>query len=134
MAKAELKTKQTDAGVYEFIATVGDEQQRADSRAVVDLMRRISKEEPKMWGTAIVGFGRTTLKYDSGRELDWMKIGFSPRKGNLTLYGLLKGNEKQLDKLGKFKIGKGCLYLKRLTDVDTKALEKMIVLAFKNKS
>jgi hypothetical protein len=126
MAKAELKTKETGASVDAFMDGIADVQQRADSRAVAEIMQRLTGEKPKMWGPAIIGFGSTTLKYDSGRELDWMKIGFSPRKGNLTLYGLLSENEKHLAKLGKHTTGKGCLYIKRLEDIDLNILEKMI--------
>ena len=133
MAKAELKTKETDASVDAFLDKVTDKQQAADSCVIVELMQRLSADKPKMWGPAIIGFGSTKLKYDSGRELDWMKIGFSPRKGNLTLYGLLSGNEKHLDKLGKYKTGKGCLYIKRLDDVDLKVLEKMITASLRQK-
>jgi len=86
-----------------------------------------------MWGSAIIGFGSTVLKYDSGRELDWMKIGFSPRKDSLTLYGLSISTSDLLTKLGKYKTGKGCLYIKRLSDVDQKVLEQMIMAALKKK-
>ena len=82
-----------------------------------------------MWGTSIIGFCDTVLKYESGRELDWFKIGFSPRKANLTLYGLTIQSPEQaklLEKLGKYKTGKGCLYIKRLSDVDEGVLEKLI--------
>ena len=89
-------------------------------------MQQASGDKPKMWGTAIIGFGNVLLKYDSSRELDWFKIGFSPRKQALTLYGLL-GSEKQnalLEKLGKHKTGKGCLYINKLTDVDLTVFKK----------
>jgi hypothetical protein len=129
MAKAELKTKETGASADAFLDKVADPKQREDSRTIVKIMQRISGDKPKMWGSSIIGFGLTKLKYDSGRELDWMKIGFSPRKGNLTLYGLLSENEKHLAKLGKYTTGKGCLYIKRLDDVDVKVLEKMIEAA-----
>src|SRR4051794_16591883 len=126
MAKSGLKTKETDASVDGFLDKVADRQQGDDSRVIVEIMQRLSGDQPKMWGPAIIGFGSTRLKYDSGRELDWMKIGFSPRKGSLTLYGLLSENEKYLAQLGKHKTGKGCLYIKRLEDIDLKVLEKMI--------
>jgi len=126
MAKAELKTKETDASVDAFLGGIADEQQRADSRYIIKTMQRLTGEKPKMWGPSIIGFGSTTLKYASGRELDWMKIGFSPRKGNLTLYGLAPENERYLERLGKHKTGKGCLYIKQLSDIDLKVLENMI--------
>jgi hypothetical protein len=136
MAKAEIKTKETDASVDEFLNGVADEQQREDSYKVLEMMRRATGDEPKMWGAAIIGFGnRVYTSPATGREVDWMKIGFSPRKGNLTLY-VLNNSEKQeplLEKLGKHKRGKGCLYVKRLSDVDEKVLEKLIATACKKK-
>jgi len=124
MAKAELKTKETGANVDAFLDGLADEQQQADSRSIIKIMKRVTGEKPKMWGSAIIGFGSTTLKYDSGRELDWMKIGFSPRKGNIVLYGMAAHANSAKD-LGKFKTGKGCLYIKRLADIDQNVLEKM---------
>ena len=136
MAKAEIKTKETDASVDEFLNGVADEQQREDSYKVLEMMRRTTGDQPKMWGAAIIGFGnRVYTSPATGREVDWMKIGFSPRKGNLTLY-VLNNSEKQeplLEKLGKHKRGKGCLYVKRLSDVDEKVLEKLIATACKKK-
>ncbi len=131
MPKAELKTKKTEASVEQFIESVADEGQREDAREIVKLMAAATKAEAKMWGTAIVGFGSQKLKYASGRELDWMIIGFSPRKANTVLY-IGAGNpkfESHLAKLGKHKVGKGCLYIKRLTDVDLKVLKDMIRVA-----
>jgi hypothetical protein len=125
MAKAELKTKKTGASVDAFLDSVSDEQQRTDSRDIIKMMQKATGEKPKLWGSAIIGFGSTTLKYDSGRELDWMKIGFSPRKGNIVLYGLAD-RANAAKGLGKFKTGKGCLYIKRLSDIDQKLLEKII--------
>ena len=133
MAKSELKTKQTEASVGEFLEKLSDPQQAKDSRSIITMMEQLSGDKAKMWGPAIIGFGHTVLRYDSGRELDWMKIGFSPRNGSLTLYGVLSGNESHLEKLGKYKTGKGCLYVKRLTDIDTNILEKMIKAALKKK-
>ena len=134
MPKAEIKTKETKASVDEFLNRVDDEQQRADSYKVLDMMRRATGDEPKMWGPSIVGFG--TMSYTSpatGREVDWMNIGFSPRKGNLSLYVLHHpvDQTKNLEKLGKHKTGKGCLYIKRLSDVDETVLEKVIKSACK---
>ena len=129
MAKAEIKTKVNDASVEGFLNGVSDEQQRADAFTVLEMMKRITGEEPKMWGTSIVGFGEHTYKSPAtGREVDWMKIGFSPRKANLTLY-VLNQTAKQakvLEKLGKHKTGKGCLYIKRLSDVDNEVLKQVI--------
>lgn len=128
MAKAQLKTQKTTANVGDFLATVSDPQQREDAIKIVELMQKITGDKPKMWGPSIIGFGDRTLKYESGRELDWFKIGFSPRKGQLTIYAI-NGNPAQgelLAKLGKHTTGKGCLYIKRLSDVDEKVLEKII--------
>ena len=134
MAKAEIKTKETDASVEDFLNGVADEQQRDDARKVLGMMRRTTGEEPKMWGASIIGFGNRVYKSPAtGREVDWMRIGFSPRKGNLSLY-VLHGSADQtklLEKLGKHKTGKGCLYIKKLADVDEKVLEKIIATACK---
>ena len=133
MAKAEIKTKETDASVDHFLDGLADEQ-REDARKIIGMMTRVTGDEPKMWGAAIIGFGnRVYTSPATGREVDWMKIGFSPRKANLSLY-VLNGAPKQaelLEKLGKHKTGKGCLYIKKLADVDEKVLEKVIAAACK---
>ncbi len=128
MAKAELKTKKTEVDVEDFLDTVEEEIVRDDCRKIIKIMSKATNDEPKMWGTNIIGFGGRTLKYSTGRELDWMEIGFSPRKANLTLYlNLGEGcDEDLLAKLGKHKIGKGCLYFKRLSDIDEKVLVQLI--------
>ena len=129
MAKAELKTKVNDASVEKFLKGVEDEQKRADAFKVVNMMQRITGDKPKMWGPSIVGFGNMVYRSPAtGREAEWMKIGFSPRKAALTLYVLHHDAhpEELLEKLGKHKTGKGCLYIKRLSDVDEKVLEKLI--------
>ena len=133
MPKAELKTKKTAASVEGFIAAQKDAQVRADCNAIIDLMSAATKAPPKMWGSAIVGFGSRLLKYPSGRELDWMICGFSPRKANLTLYlcGSLDALAPHLAKLGKHTTGKGCIYIKRLSDVDMKVLKAMVVESVK---
>lgn len=128
MAKNENKTVANHGSVDAFMATVEDPQKAADSRVILDMMREVTQEEPVMWGKSIVGFGSYHYKYASGREGDWMLTGFSPRKTSLTLY-LLYGMEKfqsLLDKLGKHKTGKGCLYIKRLSDVDQAVLKEVI--------
>lgn len=134
MAKAELKTKKTEASVEDFIAALADEQVRNDCTAIVELMSAATKAPPKMWGSAIVGFGKTTLKYPSGRELEWMRCGFSPRKANITLYlpGSLDALAPQLAKLGKHTTGKDCIYIKRLGDVDRKALKALVAESLKD--
>lgn len=127
MAKTELKTKENDASVEAFLAKQTDEV-ATDCRAIMKIMKRITGEEPRMWGASIVGFGRYHYKGASGREGEWMLTGFSPRKANLSLY-ILTGLDKsaaQLKKLGKHSTGAGCLYIKRLSDVDVKVLEELI--------
>lgn len=134
MAKAELKTKLNDASVKDFLNAVGDERKRADCFRVAELMGKLSGDEPKMWGPSIVGFGSVQLKYPTGRELDWLLVGFSPRKANITLYitdGFAKYDEL-MAKLGKYKTGKSCLYIKRLSDIDMDVLEDLITDSIKN--
>lgn len=131
---AELKTQKTDASVEAFLNSVADEDRKRDSFAVLDLMKQVSRAEPKMWGPAIVGFGQYHYKYESGRENDWFPIGFSPRKSNLTLY-LTGGLESQADllaKLGKHKTGKGCIYINKLADVDQSVLRQMLERCLKS--
>jgi hypothetical protein len=131
---AENKTKPTSASVEAFINSVPDEQKRKDSFVIVDMMRKATKEEPKMWGSAIIGFGLVRLKSPtSGREVDWLKIGFSPRKANLSLYltGGAKRHAAALKKLGKHKTGVGCIYINKLEDVDIKVLKGMIEASLK---
>ncbi|HCW07842.1 MAG TPA: DUF1801 domain-containing protein [Cytophagales bacterium] len=131
---AENKTKKTESSVESFIDSLSDEQQRDDSSVLVKIMRTISKREPKMWGTTMIGFGDYHYKYESGREGDIFQIGFSPRKSSLVLYSLnLENQESSLKKLGKFKTGKGCLYIKKLEDIDLTILKSMIEKSFKEK-
>ena len=125
---AELKTKEHDGSVEAFLDGVADERRRADCRAVATLMREVTGEAPKMWGPSIVGFGRYHYRYASGHEGVACLTGFSPRKATLTLY-VMPGFDRFdeiLGRLGKFKAGKGCLYLKRLTDVDETVLRELI--------
>lgn len=128
------KTIPTNRDVLDFIASLENEEQRRDSEALVGIMHAISDEQPVLWGTSIIGFGTLHYKYPSGREGDWMKIGFSPRKGKLSLYvtyDALK-YKKQLDKVGKYKLGKGCIYINKLTDVDIEMLTKIIRQAYQS--
>jgi hypothetical protein len=128
MAKVELKTKVSDASVNDFLNSVDEKQKRNDCFELLKLMKQITKAEPKMWGSSIVGFGSYHYKGKSGREGDWMLIGFSPRKQNLTLYlmGGFDTHAALLKKLGKFTTGVGCLYIKALDDVDRKVLIELI--------
>ncbi len=125
---AELKTKPTGVSVAGFLDAIVDEQRRADCRMLARIMQKATGSKGKMWGPSIVGFGDYHYKYASGREGDWFRVGFAPRKQDLTLYlmGGLTVRQPLLDTLGKHKRGKGCLYLKRLADVDVKVLTKLI--------
>lgn len=129
---AEMKTKQTEASVEDFLNRIKDDQKREDCFEIVKMMKQITKEEPKLWGTSIIGFGSYHYKYESGREGDSLKVGFSPRKQNITLYILLgtKQEAPLLQKLGKYSTGKVCLYIKKLADVDKKVLQELIKEAF----
>lgn len=137
MAKlAEIKTKENESSVEDFMNTVADEQKQKDCHVLLKLMQKATKDKPKMWGSSIVGFGNLRIKSPtSGREVEWFKIGFSPRKANLTLYlGLnVKTHAEALKKLGKHKTGVGCLYINKLADVDVKVLEEMINTTAKTK-
>lgn len=134
MAKnAELKTKVNEASVEKFLSAVTDEQARKDSYEILKMMKQVTKEEPKMWGSSIIGFGSYHYKGASGREGDWMLTGFSPRKQNLTLY-LMHGfdvHKDLLKKLGKHKTSMGCLYIKKLDDVDKKVLKELVTASVK---
>ena len=130
---AVIKTKPTSSSVEDFINSIADEQKRKDSFLILKLMEKAMKEKPKMWGSSMIGFGDVRYKSAAtGREVDWFKIGFSPRKANLSLHLIdLQRHADSMNKLGKFKTGTGCLYINKLEDVDIKILEKMIVAAAK---
>lgn len=125
---ADNKTKATNVSVSAFIDAITDEGRRADAKALVKLMQKASGEKAKMWGPSIIGFGSHHYVYDSGREGDMPLIGFSPRKSATVLYGLSSA-EALLPKLGKHTRGKGCIYIKKLADVDQKVLETMAAKA-----
>lgn len=125
---ADLKTKQTEQSVTAFVAAVEDDTRRRDCEQLVGIMQDIIGETPKMWGSSIVGCGSYHYTYATGREGDTMLAGFSPRKASLTLY-IAGGFEPHADlmaKLGKYKLGKGCLYISKLADVDTSVLRQLI--------
>ena len=125
---AELKTQKNNASVEDFLNSVEDEKKRADSFAILELMREVTGDEPAMWGTSIIGFGSYHYTYASGREGDWMLVGFSPRKRNLTLY-IMSGFDQYdtlLAQLGKYKTGKSCLYVNKLEDVDMSVLRELV--------
>ena len=125
---AELKTKKTELSVDAFIKKIPEAQKRKDAFTILELMEKATKARGKMWGTSIIGFGDRHLKYESGRELDWFVMGFSPRKQNLTLYitGTVEKQQSLLKKLGKHKTGKGCLYINKLEEVDMAVLKEII--------
>lgn len=125
----EIKTRPTEDSIEEFINKISDPQQREDSKVINNLMQKITGENGIMWGTSIIGYGVEKMKYADGRELDWAKLGFSPRKNSLTLYVLRSGEDKYQDllsKLGKHTTGKACLYIKRLSDINMNVLEELI--------
>ena len=126
--KVEIKTSENNASVEEFLNGVADEQRRTDALSVLEIFKKVTGEPPKMWGTAIVGFGNRKVYRSDGGELDWLITGFSPRKASLTLY-VLNGAPKQaelLEKLGKHKAAGGCLHIKKMSDVDEDVLEQLI--------
>ena len=126
---AEIKTKPTSANVEDFINHIEDEQKRKDSFVLLEMMKESTGEEPVLWGSAIIGFGNRRYKSPAtGREVDWLLMGFSPRKASLSIYlmGGIKDHADALKKLGKHKTGVGCLYINKLDDVDLKVLKKII--------
>ena len=125
---AELKTKPTKASVKTFIAKVDGEQRRRDCKVIIDLMTEVTQAKAEMWGPSIVGFGRYHYKYESGREAEWPVTGFSPRKTDLTLYiiGGFDAVPELMKRLGKYKTSKGCLYIRKLDDVDLDVLRKLV--------
>ncbi len=133
---AIIKTQQTAENVKDFINSIENEQQRADSFTLVEIMEKLSGEAPKMWGASMIGFGLKRYKSpNTGREVDWFLIGFSPRKANLSVHLAIDVNQQEetLQKLGKHKTGVGCLYIKKLQDVDQNQLEILIETALQKK-
>lgn len=130
---AVLKTKPTSSSVEDFINSIADEQKRKDSFVILQLMEKAMKEKPKMWGSSMIGFGNVRFKSPAtGREVDWFKIGFSPRKANLSLHLIdLQRHADAMTILGKHKTGTGCLYINKLEDIDLNVLKKMIVASAK---
>lgn len=128
ISMSDLKTKPTKKSPKVFIGKITHETRKNDALVLLDLFSRITKEEPIMWGDSIIGFGIFHYKYSSGREGDWPIVGFSPRKNSLSIYLMsgLKEELELLEKLGKHKIGVGCLYINRLSDIDLKVLSKLI--------
>ncbi len=142
----ELKTQVNKASVKKFLSTIKDAEKRQDCVVITEMMEKISKAKPEMWGASIIGFGRRKYTYANGKEAEWMRIGFSPRKQNIALYGLKvftmttkgleekKGDNDFLLHLGKYKEGGGCLYINKLSDINVKELAKIIKLAIRRKA
>ena len=130
---AIIKTQPTSSSVEDFLNSIADEQKRKDSQTILAMMEKAMKEKPKMWGSSMIGFGNVRYKSAAtGREVDWFKIGFSPRKANLSLHLIdLQRHADSLTKLGKHKTGGGCLYINKLEDIDVKVLEKVIAASAK---
>ena len=129
---SELKNKLNDADPKAFLNSLEDESKRKDSFELLEMLEDISGCEPKMWGGSIIGFGSYHYKYDSGREGDWFIAGFSPRKQNFSLY-IMSGfdqYEELLSRLGKYKTGKSCLYIKQLADVDRSVLHDLMLASY----
>ena len=134
MAKADLKTKKTEVSVLDFLQSLEDANQRTDCLALCEIMKEVTGHEPKMWGGSIIGFGDYQYSYESGRTGDWFQVGFSPRKGQLSLYLLhcVPVPEHYLSRLGKHKTGKSCLYIKSMKDIDLGVLKEMVAEAVKS--
>ncbi|WP_273455699.1 DUF1801 domain-containing protein [Nevskia ramosa] len=132
---AENKTRLTDASVEQYLAAIEDGARRKDCAALIKIMTRVTQQKPKMWGTAIVGFGVLKYKYESGREGETCLVGFSSRKGDISIYGTGSAPrlEELLPMLGKHKTGKGCLYVGKLKDVDVAVLEQLILDSVRKK-
>jgi uncharacterized protein DUF1801 len=131
---AELKTKVTKASVEKFLEGIKDEKKREDCFQILKIMKKATKAQPKMWGPSIIGFGDYRYKYASGRENDWFITGFSPRAQALTLYMTGGFDNDILKKLGKYKTGKGCLYISKFEDIDPRVLSELIAAGVKNLS
>ena len=124
----EIKTRPTDRDVTGFLNEIQDEVRRKDRFALVDLMQHVTGDKPEMWGEGMIGFGRYSYRYASGQTGEWSKTGFAPRKANITIYimAYLENYPDILQRLGKFKTGKSCLYIKRLSDIDVSVLEELV--------
>jgi hypothetical protein len=134
MAKTELKTQKNKASVQEFIAAIKDPERRSDAKAVLQLMQAATREKPVMWGTAMVGFGQFRYKRRDGSEHNFFMTGFSPRKDNLTIYSMSHFQQygALMKKLGKYKLGTGCLYIRHLSDINLPVLKALIAQGYKD--
>lgn len=132
MTKANNKTQENDKNVFAFLESVENEKRKSDSLELLEIIKNISGIEPKMWGDSIIGYGNKMLKYASGRDVDYFKVGFSPRKQNLVLYLMQKEIDPNLlEKLGKHKKSKACVYINKLEDIDKSILKKLIAQSMK---
>ncbi len=133
---AENKTKLTDASVAAYFAAIESDARRKDCESLSHLMSKVTKQPPKMWGTSIVGFGKRTYPLSGGRVGEICTVGFSSRKGDISVYGVAGENADQsvVERLGKYTRGKGCLYIAKLSDVDAKILEKLVAQAMKRQA
>jgi len=129
---SENKTKATEGGAEEYIAGIADKSRQKDCEALVKLMTKVTKQKPKIWGTSIVGFGSYHYRYESGREGDSCLVGFSSRKGDISVYGLASSPDhgEPSAGIGKHKMGKGCLYIRKLSDIDLNVLEQLVAGSF----
>jgi hypothetical protein len=130
---AQNKTVATAASVEEFLAGIENERRRRDGLVLLEMMRRVTGVEPKMWGPAMIGFGTYHYRYDSGREGDMLRVGFSPRRANLSVYLIAKDVEfrERMNELGKHKTGGSCIYINKLADVDLQVLEDLVVRSWR---
>ena len=127
MAKKTLVNAETDISVTNFINAVEHEQRRADSKELLEIMKTLTKQEPKMWGRSIIGFGKYKYQRKNGDEFEWFNVGFSPAKAHMSIYFMFDlTKEELLEELGPHKKGKGCLYVKKLEDINLSVLKKMI--------
>ncbi len=124
----KLVNSETDKNVDEFIASISNKKRKADSEIILSMIKEITGKEPKIWGTRIVGFGKYSYQRKNGDEFEWFNVGFSPGKAHLTVYVMYDINEEKelLDKLGPHRTGKGCLYIKKLADVDLEILRQIV--------
>lgn len=132
----EIKTKATDLNVKDYIMSLPAEQKRKDAMVILEIMKKATGVKPKIWGTSLIGFGDVVVKSPAtGRAVEWFRIGFAPRKANISIYlpGTVKIFSNELKKLGKHKTGMGCLYITKLSDIDLKVFEEIVRKALKEK-
>jgi len=131
--KGDLKTKPNKQSVPAFINAVENDTRKRDAKTALALFKKVTGEKPKMWGPTIIGFGEYHYKYESGREGDTLNVGFSPRKANMVMYvmGMIKDDDPLMQKLGKYKTGRACLYVNKFDDIDLNILEKLIAKSYK---